>query len=42
VLAGSVIGSLINQKIGGKVINRTFAVLLGCVAVQMLARVWWK
>jgi len=42
VLAGSVIGSLVNQRIGGKVINRTFAVLLACVAVQMMVRVWWK
>jgi uncharacterized membrane protein YfcA len=42
VLSGSVIGSLVNQKIGGKAINRTFAVLLACVAVQMMVRVWWK
>ena len=42
VLAGSVIGSLANQKIGGKIINRTFAVLLGCVAAQMMVRMWWK
>jgi uncharacterized membrane protein YfcA len=42
VLAGSVVGSLVNQKIGGKTVNRTFAVLLACVAVQMMVRVWWK
>jgi uncharacterized membrane protein YfcA len=42
VLAGSIIGSLVNQRIGGKVINRSFAVLLACVAVQMMVRVWWK
>jgi len=42
VLAGSVIGSLVNQKIGGKTINRVFAVLLACVAVQMMIRVWRK
>jgi uncharacterized protein len=42
VLSGSFIGSLVNQKIGGKLINRTFAVLLACVAVQMMVRVWWK
>jgi uncharacterized membrane protein YfcA len=42
VLTGSFIGSLVNQKIGGKVINRTFAVLLACVSVQMMVRAWWK
>lgn len=42
VLTGSFFGSLINQRIGGKAINRTFGVLLACVAVQMMVRAWWK
>jgi uncharacterized membrane protein YfcA len=38
VLAGSAAGSVLNQHLGGKTINRLFAVLLIAVAVQMLYR----
>lgn len=38
VLAGSAVGSVVNQYLRGKVINRLFAVLLIAVAVQMLYR----
>lgn len=36
VLAGSALGAVLNQYLGGKAINRLFALLLIAVAVQML------
>lgn len=41
ILAGSVIGSYLNQFIGGLTVKRLFAVLLLGVAAQMLSRVLW-
>jgi uncharacterized protein len=39
VLAGSAVGSYVNRFVGGRVVERTFAVLLLAVAVEMLIRV---
>lgn len=38
VLAGSAVGSVVNQYLGGRAIQRLFAVVLIAVAVQMLYR----
>jgi uncharacterized membrane protein YfcA len=38
VLAGSVLGSLLNRYVRGSAVRRLFAVLLALVAVQMLYR----
>ncbi len=39
VLAGSAVGSYFNRFVGGRIIERTFAVLLVAVALEMLIRV---
>jgi uncharacterized membrane protein YfcA len=38
VLAGSAVGTYVNRFVGGRVIQRTFALLLMAVAVEMLIR----
>jgi uncharacterized membrane protein YfcA len=38
VLAGSAIGSVVNQYLGSQAVKRLFAVLLVAVAVQMIYR----
>jgi uncharacterized membrane protein YfcA len=40
VLGGSALGSVLNQYIHGRTVNRLFAVLLIGVAIQMLCRAW--
>ena len=40
VLAGSAVGSAINQYVGGRAVRRWFAVLLAAVAAQMMYRAW--
>lgn len=40
VLAGSALGSVINQYVGGRAVRRLFAVLLAAVAAQMMYRAW--
>jgi hypothetical protein len=38
VLAGSAVGSIVNQYLGGRAVQRLFAVLLVAVAIQMIYR----
>lgn len=39
VLAGSTVGTYVNRFVGGRLIQRIFAVLLAAVAIEMLVRV---